>query len=578
MKRPFKKRPGRRGRTGKLLALAGGVLALLAAWHFFAPTQLGGRTSYAVIVGSSMEPMLHRGDLAIVRAEPAYEPGDVVLYDSEEIGAKVLHRIRGVEGGRFVLRGDNNPFFDSEHPAESQLVGTLWFHVPNVGLVTEWVRVPGHAALIVGLATLLALGGGVGVGAATRRRRPAATGPSSDSASPEAAPLLAVLGGVAAAFALLAVLSFGRPPTQLVSVPESYAQRGTFDYQSAVRPSAAYPTGRVITGDPVFLRLVQRLRVGFDYALESTAAADGSGRIRLDAKLSDGRGWARALPLAPARTFSGTRARTDGTLDLRRLQTLIRDLRTLTGSPQTTYTLTVTPHVTIAGRVGDEEVQTAYSPALTFELDDLRLEPKLVSGGGVSPFAPREPVAGTQVVARRVSLGALGLPVATARRLSLLGLLAVVLIGLLTAGPLLRRRGGGEGQRIEGRYGRLLLPISARPEEWTHVTDVADIESLARLAEHYDRMILRVEESGGESYLVEESGTVYRYRSGEAVAVLTALPGLDEELTALVRPSRPSRPAPGAAGALIHGGNGRRYGAARPRLLRLRRGGGHENW
>ena len=574
MKRPTSKGRSDRGRIGQVLAVACGVLTLLAGWLFLAPTQLGGRTSYAVIVGSSMEPLLHRGDLAIVRTQRTYAPGDVVLYDSADLGAKVLHRIRRVEGGRFVVGGDNNPFLDSEHPTEAQLVGTLWFHVPNVGLVTEWVREPGHAALIVGFATLLALGGGVGVGAATRKRRPARARSAPDVGSLDPGPLLVVLGGAAAAFALLAVLSFSRPATQLAGVAESYAQRGTFDYQSAVRPSAAYPSGRVTTGDPIFLRLVQRLRVGFDYALESATPASGNGSIRLDAKLSDGRGWVRVLPLAPARAFTGTRAHTEGTLDLRRLQNLIQSVRDLTGSAQTAYTIAVTPHVTIAGSVGSEPVRSAYSPPLIFDLDDLRLEPKLTSGAGLSPFAPREAVAGTRLVARSVSLGALGLPVATARPLSLIGLLAAALLGLLTVGPLLRRRRDGERQQIEGRYGRLLLPISARPQEWSRVTDVADIESLVRLAEHYDRMILRLEEAGGESYLVEESGTVYRYRSGETIEVPPALPDLQEELTAVIGPSKPAH---GPVGALIPGGNGRRYGVARPRLLRARRGG-NEDW
>ena len=81
---------------------------------FFAPAQVGGGTSYAIIVGNSMEPKLHRGDLAVVRKRSTYRAGDVVLYDSRELGSKVLHRIVRVENGRFVLKGDNNSFLDSE--------------------------------------------------------------------------------------------------------------------------------------------------------------------------------------------------------------------------------------------------------------------------------------------------------------------------------------------------------------------------------------------------------------------------------------------------------------------------------
>ena len=87
-----------------------------------------------------MEPKLHRGDLAVVRERSTYRVGDVVLYDSRELGSKVLHRIVRVERGRFVLKGDNNSFLDAERPTEEQIVGTLWVTAPAVGRATEWLR------------------------------------------------------------------------------------------------------------------------------------------------------------------------------------------------------------------------------------------------------------------------------------------------------------------------------------------------------------------------------------------------------------------------------------------------------
>ena len=162
----------------RVFAGALGLLLLAAGWLFLGPTQLGGSTSYAVIVGTSMEPMLHRGDLAVIREESTYRAGDVVLYEAPELGSNVLHRIVRVQDGRFVLKGDNNDFLDSEQPTEEQIVGKLWLSAPQVGRVTGWLHEPSHAALLVGLATLLALGGGAGAGAA-RRRRSAGEGGSS---------------------------------------------------------------------------------------------------------------------------------------------------------------------------------------------------------------------------------------------------------------------------------------------------------------------------------------------------------------------------------------------------------------
>ena len=69
-----------------------------------------------------------------------------------------------------MLKGDNNSFIDAEHPTEEQIVGSLWVTAPAVGRAAEWLREPMHSALLVGLVTLIALGGGA------RRGRLAAQG------------------------------------------------------------------------------------------------------------------------------------------------------------------------------------------------------------------------------------------------------------------------------------------------------------------------------------------------------------------------------------------------------------------
>jgi len=214
---------------------------------FFAPTQLGGGTSYAIIVGNSMEPKLHRGDLAVVRKQSVYRTGDVVLYDSRDLGTKVLHRIVRVEGGHFVVKGDNNSFLDAEHPTEEQIVGSLWTSAPAVGRVTEWLREPLHSALLVGLVTLIALGGGLGTGAAVRRgsqpRRPGpriVAPPRARRTIPEELkPLLIGLAVAAVACIALAFASFGRPLTTTEAVEAAYAHQGRFEYDARVPRSPA---------------------------------------------------------------------------------------------------------------------------------------------------------------------------------------------------------------------------------------------------------------------------------------------------------------------------------------------------
>ena len=500
----------------KLLVGLLAAILVVAGWLYLGPAGLGGSTSYAVVVGSSMEPLLDRGDLAIVRRGGSHRPGDVVLYDSEELGSKVLHRIERVEGERFVLKGDNNDFVDSERPLESQIVGELWLHVPGVGSVTGWVREPAHAALVLGLATLLALGGGSGLGRARKRRgtgeRPLV--PGSSRLPLDLQPLLATFGAALVLSTLLAVVSFTRPTTHDGAFADAYAHQGTFDYSAKVPASVVYPRGRLQTGAPVFLKLVSKLRVDFAYELESSLTATARGQIGLVASLTDGRGWERRFVLARERPFSGRKTSVAGTIDLRRLQTLIDRMRAATGSSEPAYSLTIRPRVSVAGRVGDVPLDTTFAPVLGFDLGDLRLQAELGAvGEGVSPLAPREAGVGTRQVANELSLAGSELSVPLARRLALLGLAASLLLGLLAHAALRPRFRGDEPARIAARYGALLLPVTARRGDARPVTDLTDMEGLVRVAEHYGRMILHVVDHGEHSYFVEHDGCVYRYHA-----------------------------------------------------------------
>jgi signal peptidase I len=556
----------RRSLTG-LIAGALSLALLAAGWLFLGPTQVGGTTSYAVVYGNSMEPMLERGDLAVIREQSSYRPGDVVLYDSPQLRSKVLHRIVRVEDDRFVLKGDNNDFLDNERPTEEQIVGRLWLSVPAAGKVSEWLREPVHSALLVGFATLLALGGGAGVGAVRRRRR-ASSGAGDGPREPRAPngvadpqPLLVGIGVALAAFSLLALLAFTRPTTVVETVSDAYAHEGRFAYAGDVRRNAVYPDGRVSTGEPIFLRLVPQLRVSFRYRLDSRLPSQTAGNVRLGVRVSDGRGWERTLSLAAARPFAGGSATIAGTLDLRRIQALIDQVRELTGSGQTAYSVTVIPRVTVKGSVGGEPVDAVFAPALPFDLGDLRLQPKLgASGEGLSPYAPREPGAGIQATANTLELGAISLPVSTARRLAVIGLVASVLLGLLVLALLLQRFRGEEHSRIAARYGHLLLPVVTRSQEWTRVTELADMESLVRLAQHHDRMILHVVDEPEHVYVVEEGGSVYRYRTGGRPPAQAPLPLPPRPPVA---PRSPDDPSPTAVGAGNREGPRRRFGRRR---------------
>ena len=241
--------------TGRVTGIVSGVLALAAlaaAWTFFAPTQMGGGTSYAILVGNSMEPGLHRGDLAVVRRLSSYRAGDVVLYDSRELGTKVLHRIVRVDGGRFVLKGDNNTFSTRSGPPRSRSSARSG-SVPGVGRATGYPAAAAQRAPRRSRHPARPRGG-LGAGAAVRRdpqprRRPRAVAPPRPARVPEELkPCWPGSRPRRSPASRLAVVSFQRPLTGTEPGRAAYAHQGRFDYQACVTRNAAYPDGSVTTG------------------------------------------------------------------------------------------------------------------------------------------------------------------------------------------------------------------------------------------------------------------------------------------------------------------------------------------
>lgn len=153
-------------RRARLLRLAGTValLVAIAAWAaLLRPPLLGGPTSYVLVTGTSMEPTMHHGDLAVIREHPTYEHGEVVAFHTEA-GASprdpmVIHRVVGGDGDAgYRLQGDNNDFRDPWRPRDEQVAGALWFFVPGAGRILAVLTQPVmFAGLVSGVTVFLAL-------------------------------------------------------------------------------------------------------------------------------------------------------------------------------------------------------------------------------------------------------------------------------------------------------------------------------------------------------------------------------------------------------------------------------------
>jgi signal peptidase I len=524
----------------RLLTTLAGLAAVAAVWFFLAPGILGGSTNYVFTSGTSMQPLFHTGDLALVRAGADYRVGEIVAYRSHSLQTIVLHRIVARDGTRYVFKGDNNNFRDPEHPTQSQLVGKLWLQLPGIGAKLSFLRTPRTVGVLAGLAVLLLLGGTAGASQRRRsRRRRAEGGPTEPGSRPRPAAPTAQTGLTVATAALVAFLALGavaftRPDERSAGSNIAYTQAGTFSYSADAPAGAVYPNGHAETGDPLFVRLIDRAQMRFDYQLNSALPPALAGTAALDAEIRSNDGWKRTLRLQPTQSFNDGHVLIGGTLDLRAIEQLLHRVETATAATgSATYTLTLHPQIHISGTLGGLPITDDFAPRLPFTLDPLKLRPQLpdtTSQAGTTAAAnPLTPTSSgrirtTHMAPNRLSFHGIHLPVAAARKIATAGALAALcaLFGLLLL--LLRGRRADEPARIQARHRELLIPVAGNSRRsYDEIVELESFDTLARLAERYDRLILHEQSPLGHSYRVADEGVLYIYLIGNDLELLPEL-------------------------------------------------------
>lgn len=526
-------------------ALVTVALLLIAAggWWLW-PATLGGGTTYLVTQGVSMEPRFHSGDLAIVRPASGYGVGDVVAYRSETLHSVVLHRIVAVDGGRFRLRGDNNSWLDPDRVPAADVLGQLVGRVPRGGDLLLPVRnplVPALGSIVVMLGSaLLRLRRGRPrrrIGHATRsRRRPAQRvhRPAWRHAAPSRAHgwrlpphAITVTACASAAFLSVGVLAWLVPATRVENHDVPYTQRAALTYRASVPASPAYPTGRLVTGDPVYLALVPALDVAASYRVTTSGESALGGTRSMAAVLATQDGWTRTVPLAPPGPFHGDTFDVPAHLDLAEFARMIHDVESATQVPIGGYTLTVRADVHLSGAVAGGPVDERFAPALVFTVDDHVA--RLTGTGSGTPATvatagrPQVTEAGASVrVPDRVpaAFALLGHRVAaTELRWWPSAIGCVLLLVLLGLGLMSRGRQAGanddSGLRLDQYEPYLLHTGSVAPLAGRTVIDLDSMDALARVAERYERFILRSDAGPEHDFVVDDGTTVYRFRTGK---------------------------------------------------------------
>jgi signal peptidase I len=513
-----------------LWLLPAGLVAAL--WLFFSPPQLGGSTIFTATVGNSMEPMFHKGDLAVTRRASSYRVGDVTLYMSPVLHRPVLHRIVAIQDGRYFFKGDHNDFVDPGSVTRADLLGKLWFHVPRAGKALSWLGKPGHASLLAAIAALVLVLGGATKG--TRRRRgrgrrrgsgwkaPAVRSGMGGFHRPRRTPenIFAGIAGVVALVLLAA--GFTTSTKRSVPVAGAYQHGGTFSYVARLaKPDSAYPSGVVHTGQPLFLHDARTLDVAFAYRFASRLPHGLRGTASLKALISADSNWHDLYVLEPPTAFGGDRTTLHGTIDLDKLRALITQLSVDSGAVGAEYTVDIEPIVHVRGVVGGKPIAETFSPVLPLTVTQTLLKLDVVdqppppgatyaapqAGSAIeTALNPTQPGSVPGVAPSYVSLARYHVAVSQARGIGL-GLAALTLLVLLTK-PFRRRRDvWSPEKRIAQRHGCVIVDVLSLAD--ADATDVPDFESIATLAGYCERPILCLTRDAVKIYAVEDGGRLY---------------------------------------------------------------------
>jgi signal peptidase len=115
-----------------------GLLAV-ALW-FRWPASLGGQATLVLVHGHSMD---------------GYHVGDIVAYHVPQgqagSGMGVIHRIKRIEGDRFVFQGDNRATEDQWRPRSRDIIGRMVVRIPMLG-ESAWMLMPWIWCVAIGIA------------------------------------------------------------------------------------------------------------------------------------------------------------------------------------------------------------------------------------------------------------------------------------------------------------------------------------------------------------------------------------------------------------------------------------------
>ena len=334
-----------------------------------------------------------------------------------------------------------------------------------------------------------------------------------------------MLGLLAFGSIVLGIFAFTRPASRVMPDDILYQHFGFFSY-SASAPDSVYDSGKVQSGQPIFPKTTCTVDMNFQYTLVGEQAEGLAGSYQMTVLIDEPQsGWQRPLPPVPGEPFTGNTFSTRTNLDLCQVITMIEAMEQETDFHPGSYTLSITPQVTISGLISGRELNDTFEPNLTFRYDRTQFH-VINEDPNEDPLSPTETRLLREEREEPNILPIFGLePKVPALRFVSLLIFGLSVVCLIVLGLQIQNMAQNDQPAfVRMKYDSLIVDIkSGSIKASSRIFDVNSIDDLAKLAERHNAMILHETRDHVHSYYVQGDGVTYRYMIEKTIPEDTAL-------------------------------------------------------
>lgn len=492
-----------------------GLLVVILAWTICMPAQFGGNLNYVVITGNSMEPLFHTGDLVVTDKEPNYSIGDIVVYAHPQVG-KVIHRIIGRDGTKFILQGDNNTWVDGYEPVREDILGKYWFSIPKAGTVFLKFRQPWLFAVLSGTCAMIAGVSMIKPPHRGRKNKMNKSGLMHDiginiSRWKDNYWLPVYILGLGCL--ILGIFSFTKPVITTVSGEILYNQSGQFSYSGNASQNI-YDANAIQSGDPIFTSLTCQAVFSFEYLISAENPVTGVGDYQLSMVLTSPNGWSHTIDQTSLTEFEGNTFHTEKPLDLCAIQKYLTFVGSTTGIERQPYSLEIRPVINYSGNIDGNLFQAQFAPVLQFRVEEQQVFLVKDTSSEADPMVPAEEgvITVDHSVPNVINILGLKLPVRTGRIISILGFLLAA-VGIVVPFICLNHAEKND-VRLKDKMilGQMMVEIHQPPVgAQDQVIDLSCLEDLFLIGEKTGSMVMVLYLPEAVEYYVQGDKQIYKF-------------------------------------------------------------------